>query len=108
VISRATKTDHSFNRLLRIENSKYFLAEGHSPSNISELFLLSVEKGQVEIIQAISGMVEPVGSFVMISNESLMIHHNRSVLCLEKCTIHRKDKTLTKIKREEGLGENIH
>ena len=92
VISRITKTDQSFYRLWRLENSKYFLAEGYNPSNISELFLLSVEKGQVEITRVISSLTSPIGSFMMMKNQSLMIHNNGSAMCLYKCTIQRKGK----------------
>ena len=92
VISRVTKTDHSFHRLRRLENSKYFLAEGYNPSNISELFLLSIEKDQVKVIRVISGLTSPIGSFIMMKNQSLMVHENGSAICLYKCATQRKSK----------------
>ncbi len=91
-ILKATKTDHSFNRLSRIENSNYFLAEGYNPSNISEIFLLLIEKDQVEIIRVISGLANPYGSFTMMKNESMIIRKEGRVISFHKYSIKRKEK----------------
>jgi len=106
VISRVTKTDHSFNSLFRLKNSNYFLAEGWSPSNISELFLLLINKDQVQITQVISREEIYIGrlnTFTM--GKSLLFQIEGGVLYLYSCTNQRKKNSKS---QESSLQDKVY
>ena len=68
---RKTLTTHRFSKLSRLENSKYLLAQKFTTEKGFEMFMLSINKDKVEIVNIISRpssqiMLDKNGTYIML------------------------------------------
>ena len=90
--------DVSFRRLSRIENSNYFLAEEFGLQGQSKIFLVSLNRGQIEVIRVVSKpakLLEKLqnSTLIMLKNEPLMICINMNEMDFYSIGCRKFDKS---------------
>jgi len=82
-IVRKTLTTHRFSKLNRLENTKSLLAQRFTIEKGFEMFLLSIQKDQVEVVRILSRpssqiILNKVGTYIMIKEGSIVEVNEKS------------------------------
>jgi len=90
VVLKMSKTSHYFQSVMRLGNTKYFLAENFDHSD--EIVMLSLTKGNVEVTRVVSNPISPFSSLpnfalIMLKDESSIVYINNNGMWLYRFAI---------------------